>query len=213
MARRAVTTIDPEPTPTPTPLPVPEVSLEIARREERPSEILREMARAIYVTHPDGVTVDEIAADPRFAGRVEASTISRWCSAGGWVDERKAMWGEAMAKLRAQLLNETVSRIGQVRIEQIKTVDAIRKKLMIDLQTAQARSSEGVAKAMIELMKLELELKNGIAAEIAPSGSSGGGVIDPKNDLTEGEVLDAARVVLQARRKAAKAIGGGGGGT
>lgn len=182
------------------------VSLEVPTRDDaRPSEMLREVARAIYVTHPDGVTLEELAEDPRFAG-ISSATLQRWSAQGKWSDERKAIIEAQSARLREDLKKQLWSRITEVRVNQIRDVEVFRSKLNAALAVAVPRSVEGVIKAGIELMKWELELKQGIAQEIVPpTGAGGGGAqIDPRDDLTREEVLDAARIVLEARRAGAR---------
>lgn len=217
MARRAVTT-PPAPVTEESLLPVlrvEDVSLEVPTRDpSRPPDYLREMARAIYVTHPDGVTLEELAEDPRFAGLVTFQTIAKWSAAGKWAEERKRILEQQSAKLREDLKKELWSRITSVRVKQISDAELMRTKLNAALSTAIPRSLEGVVKAGIELMKYELELKQGIAQEIVPpSGGGGGGAqLDPRDELTNTEVLDAARIVLKARRAASAKKGSDGSG-
>jgi hypothetical protein len=170
------------------------------RNSQRVSDRLRYEARCIYVCHPDGVTVEELSKDPRFKS-VAYETMQSWCKQDGWVEERKRALEGFSDKLKSQLQKALYNRIAQVRIEQLETVQKLKNDLVDKSINAEVKSAEGAAKVAIDLMKHELELSVTIGRELLPNAS--GPAIEPRNDLSEDEVLEAARVVLRNRRKSA----------
>lgn len=195
MARKPVTTpIDP----TTVDLTVP------TRDESRPSDLLRPLARAIYVANADGITLEELAADPRFSGVISLTTLKRWAADDGWVAERTAALEKFGDKIKDKLARDLYSRIANVRIQQLSTVAELKADLLKKAAKAEVKSAEGAAKAALDLMKWELELSQNIAQELSPQG--GGSSIDPRSDVTDAEVVEAARIVLRQRRERARGV-------
>ncbi len=183
------------------------VSMTVPRDTSRPVDFarLRAEARAIYVCHPEGVTVREISKDPRF-GAVAASTLEQWCKDDGWVDERSKtieQWGDA---LKARLKKELFQKVTQVRVRQIEDTRSAIDDLVLRSADAPVKSAEGAMKVALEYQKYELELANQIAAGLGGAAGIGGADIDPRDDLTEDQVLDAAAHVLAARRDASRGL-------
>lgn len=182
-------------------LPVVDTSA-IQRDPDRAPDRLRYEAAAIYVTHPDGVTVEELARDPRFAA--VSSRLKEWCAADGWVEGRKKVLDQFGEKLRAVLQKELYNRITQARIDQLSDVATIKARLHEQIINVPAKSAEGAAKAWLEISKHELELVQTVGSEIGAGlgGAFGGVPIEPRNALTETEAVEAARFVLRKRREA-----------
>jgi hypothetical protein len=171
----------------------------VTRDDSRPSDRLRFELAAIYVTHPDGVTLEELAADPRFAGHASLTSLKRWASEDGWVNQRAKVLAEYGDKIKEKLRKELYSRITNVRIGQLAHTDELLKNMLEGAKGADVKSAEGAAKVAIDLMKWQLELSKDVAQELVPSG--GGSAIDPRNDATDEEMLQAAKIVLMNRRK------------
>ncbi len=179
-----------------------ELAVEVTTRNpDRPSDRLRFEAKAIYTTHPDGITVEELANDPRFAS-VALDTLYNWSRQDGWVEERRRVLQDFGNRLKKDLQKALYSRLAQVRIKQLRTVSKVKQNLLNKLLHADVKSAEGAAKVVIDLMKHELDLSHSIGQELNP-GQVSGGAIDPRNALSEAEVLDAARIILKNRRAGA----------
>lgn len=171
----------------------------VTRDEARPSDRLRFELAAIYVTHPDGVTLEELALDPRFAGHTSLPSIKRWAAEDGWVAQRSKVLAEYGDRIKDKLRKELYSRITNVRIGQLGQTEELLKTMLKGAQEADVKSAEGAAKVAIDLMKWQLELSKDVAQELVPSG--GGSAIDPRNEATDDEVLQAAQIVLRNRRQ------------
>jgi hypothetical protein len=183
------------------------ISFEVATRDvERPSDRLRYEARALYVMHPDGVTLDELVKDARFEGKVSLTTMKRWASDDGWVAEREKVLAQFGAKLRSGLQKELYSRMAGVRLKQLEVVDKLRERMLSEALSTDAKSGEGAAKATLDVMKYEMELSSSLAQELVPQGAGGGSTIDPRSAVTDEEVLEAAQIVLRERRRRAMPV-------
>lgn len=171
----------------------------VTRDESRPSDRLRFELAAIYVTHPDGVTLEELAADPRFVGHTSITSLKRWASEDGWTAQRTKVLAEYGDRIKDKLRKELYSRITNVRIGQLDHTSTLLATMLEGAKEADVKSAEGAAKVAIDLMKWQLELSKDVAQELVPSG--GGSAIDPRNEATDDEVLQAAQIVLRNRRQ------------
>lgn len=191
MARKPVLAIDPK--------EVASALAEVPRRERTPDRARYE-AQAFYVTHPDGVTLEELSRTPHLQAQgVTIDQLKEWSRQDGWVEERRRVLEGFGDKLKDQLQRALYSRITKVRVHQLDVVSSLKADLVSKALSAEVKSAEAAAKVVVDLMKHELDLSAGIAQEMMPA--SGGAVIEARNSLTEEEVLHAARIVLAKRRQ------------
>lgn len=187
---------------TPVPKLAAEVTIDVTsvpRDPSRPPDRLRWEARAIYLTHPDGVTVDELAKDPRFVDAVSVHQMRVWCSEDGWVEDRKSVLAKFGDKLASELQKKLWSKLMNLRLGQLQTVEDLLADLVAKVKSTEAKSAEGAAKAVLDLLKYQVDLSQNVAKELSPR--AGGGQIEPRSGATDEEVTEIATMVLLRRRR------------
>lgn len=132
------------------------------RSMQRPGDKLYFDAQALYITSVDGITVEQIAQDPRFKGQVSLPTLRKWATEGRWRETRE----QALAGVKGRL-NEILSHRLQLNtVRRVQDLLSMREMLLSKLPGAKVRSFEGAVKELRELHKDLATLAEGYSAGV-----------------------------------------------
>lgn len=165
---------------------------------------LRLDAGLVYMTHPKGMTLEELHADSRF-GTVTLRTLERWSSEDKWV-ERRAEFLQAWAEQAKQKLGSELTKARLQEMKDLQEVRMIAMEKIRDEMTA-PKSLEGMIKALVEIGKREEAVSIGVVQEMLPEGSNSrmGIAAAADHKLTEDERRALTRTILRTRRNQVRA--------
>ena len=83
-------------------------------------------AMAIYVTDVDGLTIKELAQDPRFKGNVSVDTLRKWAEEGEWPELRR----KSLAKVREALAVKLAQTLEYNYVRSFEDMIALRRETM-----------------------------------------------------------------------------------
>lgn len=160
---------------------------------------LRAIAGMTYISHPIGISIEELHGDSRFSC-VTTRTLERWSRIDRWVERRVAFIEEWKAEARKRLTGQ----LAQARIEELESLAEIAtvglQKIREDVVAP--KSLEGVMRATIDALKYKDELRARIGESIIDDAGTTGGVSrELPRDITEEAAAAAARAALVARRQ------------
>ena len=180
-------------------------------RELEDGEILRgqtwlkQLAEVIYVTDKMGISLDDLAADPRFQGTISRMQIGRWAAEGLWVDKRRQFFDGLTATLKKRMGSALV----QQQLRQMQSVEKIAADMEGQLSRSflPVKSYESFANTYLNVLTYLDNARRAIAAEVMPGPGDhehpalrGGPV-----EVTDQEAYAAATAILELRKKAAQA--------
>jgi hypothetical protein len=161
---------------------------------------LRAEAGMTYVSHPTGVSIEELHKDPRFAV-VALRTMERWSQLDKWVEKRVSFIEEWKAEARKRLAGQ----LAQARLDELDTLHEIvfsgMQKIREDLVAP--KSYEGLMRATVEALKYKDELRQRIGETVIEDAAKDAAGL-PKElpkDMSEEAAAAAARAALIARRQ------------
>ena len=164
---------------------------------------LRASAGMTYISHPIGISIEELHRDSRFMS-ISLRTLERWSQLDRWVERRMAFIEEWKAEARKRLTGQ----LAQARIEEL---DSLAEIATIGLQKIREdvvapKSLEGVMRATIDALKYKDELRARIGESVIDdTGTNSGIAKELPSDVTEEAAAAAARAALVARRQPALA--------
>jgi len=155
---------------------------------------LRLEAGLAYITNPQGVSLADLAADPRFRGQCVLRTLERWCSADRW-PERREKWVSGLAE---EFQRRVGSQLVQRRLDELTALDEIRGIGMDYIRdpTVRPKSWGEAVKAVNETSERMDQLTKEVQGDLTPTGQSA----DEKAPLAPGEADAAVAAILAARR-------------
>lgn len=134
----------------------------LSRRE---LETLRKNAELIFTSDPSNRNLAELQRDPRFQA-VTLETLEQWAREDGWEAKRSSFietWNkEAQRRLGKKYAAERVNDLGK-----LERVSAILMEKLMD-EALQAKSVEGAANALVNVLKMKDDLLVKVADEILP---------------------------------------------
>lgn len=160
---------------------------------------LRAEAGLIYVGHPIGISIEDLAQDPRFA-EVSAQTLSRWARVDRWTERRIAFIEEWKAEARKRLAGQ----LAQARLDELDFLSEIASSGLQKIRedAVAPKSLEGLMRATVEALKYKDELRQRIGdTVIEEAGASGTVAKELPKDMSEEAASAAARAALVARRQ------------
>jgi hypothetical protein len=164
---------------------------------------LRIDAGLAYMTHPQGLTLDELAQDPRFA-RVSKRTLERWSSKDKWVERRQefvAVWtARAKEKLGTNFMQRRLQELEELEEVGVRLLEALRN------DETKPRTLEGVAKVFLDIGRRRDEIVTNVGNELVPGdGERRQVAAPPVPALPPGEAAQLAKELLRIRRSALRA--------
>jgi hypothetical protein len=161
---------------------------------------LRAQAGMTYISHPSGISIEELQRDPRFSV-VTTRTLERWSRVDSWVERRIAFIEDWKTEARKRLAGQ----LAQARIDELQTLDEIvgsgMQKIREDLVAP--KSYEGLMRATVEALKYKDELRQRIGETVIEDAAKDAAGL-PKEmpkDMSEEAAAAAARAALIARRQ------------
>jgi hypothetical protein len=161
---------------------------------------LRAEAGMVYISHPTGVSIDDLQQDARFS-TVSLRTLERWSKVDRWVDRRMSFIEDWKTEARKRLAGQ----LAQARIDELQTLDEIvgsgMQKIREDLVAP--KSYEGLMRATVEALKYKDELRQRIGETVIEDAAKDAAGL-PKEmpkDMSEEAAAAAARAALIARRQ------------
>lgn len=177
---------------------------------------LRMEAQYLYVSSLDGITISDIAKDPRFAGAVAPKTLENWSQKDKWNEKRRDMLaklhGNLDQQMRGVLTASLQARIADLQAIRDEAVSRLRAAYRDGRPVLEAKSWEGVAKVLMTANQELDDLRQQTAGNLLP-----GEVADPgmaqiaekteghpgtKVEYDDDELRTAAKAILQKRRAA-----------
>lgn len=172
---------------------------------------MRKLAHIIYTTSEQGISIRQLAEDPRLSG-ISKTSLERWCAEGKWPEDRQEFFEGIKKRIERQLGNTIV----RSRVKQLQDVDSLlleirdKFKPLFDeegkliIPSPAVSSYEGLVGAYAKLITLSDTLREKISENVVPERF--GGVrrdveITATPKLSKREAREAARAVLQVRRK------------
>jgi hypothetical protein len=165
-------------------------------------EWMRKLAGLTYVTNPGPITVAEIAEMPQFKGKISERSLSHFCGADGWVERRKRYAQQLQAQLEKKIATAQV----RSRIEQLEKLDSLYTMLDGSLEGLKPLSLEGVANAMIRLVKTSEELRDKVCASIVAPEAAQKEADPVKTIVTDDEARFIATALIERRRKENRSV-------
>lgn len=128
-------------------------------------DTLRRNAELIFTSDPSNRNLAELQRDPRFQA-VSLAQLEEWARLDNWEAKRSAFietWNkEAQKRLGRKYAAERVADLG--RLERVANI--LMDKLMDE--ALQAKSVEGAANALVNVMKMKDDLLVKVADEVLP---------------------------------------------
>lgn len=156
---------------------------------------LRELAAVHFITSSSSLTIDQMHAMPEFSS-VPLARLKAWANEGSWQLKRNAFFN----KLASQTRQKFESDLMKARQRDLGDLERLRRRAIehLDSESVQPKSWEGVAKALLDTMKIRETITQTIAAELGPAPQD---KITPESVGTTPEELQlAAKAILAARR-------------
>lgn len=161
---------------------------------------LRAEVGMVYVSHPTGISIEDLQKDPRFSS-VAVRTLERWSKIDQWVERRMNFIEEWKTEARKRLAGQ----LAQARLDELQTLDEIAlsglQKIRED--TVAPKSYEGLMRATVEALKYKDELRQRIGETVIEEAAKDAAGL-PKEmpkDMSEEAAAAAARAALIARRQ------------
>jgi hypothetical protein len=161
---------------------------------------VRAEAGITYVSHPTGISIEELQKDPRFSV-VTLRTMERWSQLDKWVEKRVNFIEEWKSEARKRLAGQ----LAQARLDELDTLHEIvfsgMQKIREDLVAP--KSYEGLMRATVEALKYKDELRQRIGETVIEDAAKDAAGL-PKElpkDMSEEAAAAAARAALIARRQ------------
>lgn len=159
-------------------------------------DTLRKNAELIFTSDPSNRNLAELQRDPRFQV-VSLATLEQWSREDGWEAKRSAFietWNkEAQRRLGKKYAAERVNDLSK-----LERVSAILMEKLMD-EALQAKSVEGAANALVNVLKMKDDLLVKVADEILPKqeqAPAGLAAIPSTTPDIDFEDLDAEAVKL-----------------
>lgn len=177
------------------------------RKEVQTLTFLRRLAELHYTTTQGKVSLASMAATHPF-NEVSLSTLEIWCNEDNWVRKRQDFFSAIADEIKAKIHGAVVAS----RVEELKSLDKLRQDIYGTLLPSPSdyedengvitpppvKSYEGLVSAFVKLSAFTDQLKDKVAAEIAPdSASSGGG---SQVQLSDDDIKAAARAIVLDRQ-------------
>jgi len=169
---------------------------------------LRATAGLRYVTDPTNPTLEKLHMDERFS-KVSLKTLERWSREDRWMEQRQAF----IARWTEQARERLGSRMAQERIAELDLLDDMRQMGLERLHesTTIPKSTEGMMKAILDIMKYKDELRTKIGGEIVGSVGSGRGLptTEPENVNPQNLAEIATQALAQRRHEMRASLNSG----
>lgn len=181
------------------------------RNRQAISEQLKQLAGLIYVTDPDGVTIEELATDPRLEG-VSPHTLRSWQQAGGWTKKRAQMWKAVENKARQRMTTVLATAQTAALRQFLEVRNVVLAHILGErdkegnwvIMPVAPKSLEGLIKSLIELTEKQFELTNRVGSEMV-AAVAGGNRRDPLVPAT-GRAIEEVRQMARAQTRQRRAL-------
>lgn len=175
---------------------------DVKKQGKRNYDTMRLEAMCIYVTDVRGMTIPELARDPRFKGKVHVDTLQKWSEQDGWKDKRR----EALVRVKALLEVQLVDRLRDNIVWELRDLTGLRDQARHHSAHTPPDTWEGVAKVWLSINKRIAEIaemmRDGVVDESGRSVSDAGQKTVVVHDFDPAQLREAAAVILQKQRSA-----------
>lgn len=166
---------------------------------------LRRLAELTYVTSQAAITINTLAQDPQFKGKVAVSTLRDWCTEDRWVEKRQKYYMNLEEEIKKKVANAQL----QSRFKQLRKLDKLSDQMHTKLEEndAEPGTFEGMVGGLVKVETMREEIRSKISTEMIPENLANiagveGPLVTPK--LSEAEAREAALAVIRKRQAEAK---------
>lgn len=166
----------------------------------RRNDGLRREAALAYISTPSCESLEALAEDPRFTGRVSVRTLERWCAEDKWVGERQ----QFLATTYAEMRRRAADALSQALVHDVNMLIDVRKQMHMLLMSGEIlpKSYEGMARAFVDMSRRIEEVARIAAERLVPGGMHADAPTQHilPEDITVDELDAMAKAALQLRR-------------
>jgi len=174
------------------------------KSEDAGRDVLRTLARLIYTTSQEKMTIPLLLEHPAFS-HLSYKTLENWAGKDGWYQARKEYLKRIELNLQQRLLDEHIKS----EVEQLKELDYISNILKDKIQRNEAppKSLEGLALAWDRITRLRIDVREKIKGMIEPEinrSISGNQNIKTTRNYDPVAMRKAAIEIIKAQQKVDK---------